>query len=107
MALTRRGLLLGILAAGAAPAIVHNPMRIWVPKEPEAWGFRVINPPFLIVPSSITNDLLAMAPDALRDAGVTLLQGEMGVVDDGFTMIRSLPLLEPTGQHKRPKLGRW
>lgn len=29
----RRGFLAGILAAGMAPAIVHNPMKIWVPKE--------------------------------------------------------------------------
>lgn len=40
--ITRRGLLAGILAAGAAPAIVRNPMRIWVPRPPdEAWGFRL------------------------------------------------------------------
>lgn len=38
--ITRRGLLAGILAAGAAPAIVTNPMRIWVPRPvEEALGF--------------------------------------------------------------------
>ena len=31
--ITRRGLLAGILGAGIAPAIVHNPMRLWVPKQ--------------------------------------------------------------------------
>lgn len=30
--ITRRGLLAGILAAGAAPAIVASPMRIWAPR---------------------------------------------------------------------------
>jgi hypothetical protein len=30
---TRRGFLAGILAAAAAPAIVHNPMRLWVPRR--------------------------------------------------------------------------
>jgi len=29
----RRGFLAGILAAGVAPAIVHNPMKIFVPKQ--------------------------------------------------------------------------
>lgn len=29
----RRGFLAGILAAGIAPAIVHNPMKIFVPKQ--------------------------------------------------------------------------
>ena len=29
----RRGFLAGILAAGVAPAIVHNPMKIWVPRQ--------------------------------------------------------------------------
>lgn len=32
MNLTRRGLL-GILAAGVAPAIIHNAMPLWVPKK--------------------------------------------------------------------------
>ncbi len=40
--ITRRGLLAGILAAGAAPAIVTNPMRIWVPRPvEESWGVRL------------------------------------------------------------------
>lgn len=38
--ITRRGLLAGILAAGAAPAIVREPMRIWVPPPFESWGTR-------------------------------------------------------------------
>lgn len=29
----RRGFLAGILAAGMAPAIIHNPMKIFVPKQ--------------------------------------------------------------------------
>lgn len=29
----RRGFLAGILAAGVAPAIIHNPMKIFVPKQ--------------------------------------------------------------------------
>ncbi len=28
----RRGFLAGIIAAGVAPAIIHNPMKIWVPR---------------------------------------------------------------------------
>jgi hypothetical protein len=43
MALTRRGLLAGILGACVAPAIVHNPMRIWVPREDETWGIRYLD----------------------------------------------------------------
>ncbi len=30
---TRRGFLCAMLAAGVAPAIVHNPMKLWVPKQ--------------------------------------------------------------------------
>lgn len=41
--ITRRGLLAGILGACAAPAIVHNPMRIWVPRADEAWGIRYLD----------------------------------------------------------------
>ncbi len=40
MSITRRGLLAGILGACAAPAIIHNPMRLWVPSRPSegyAW----------------------------------------------------------------------
>jgi hypothetical protein len=41
---SRRGFLAGILAAAAAPAIVHNPMRLWVPRrelviEPGLYSF--------------------------------------------------------------------
>ena len=40
----RRGFLAGILAAGMAPAIVHNPMKIWVPKQGiQTWGPKIKN----------------------------------------------------------------
>ena len=38
----RRGFLAGILAAGMAPAIVHNPMKIFVPRQGiQVWGPKV------------------------------------------------------------------
>jgi hypothetical protein len=62
--ITRRGLLAGILAAGAAPAIVRNPMRIWVPRPPdEAWGFRLlqIDPNMVDLQEALIRQVRAMA----------------------------------------------
>lgn len=103
--ITRRGLLAGILGACAAPAIVHNPMRIWVPRPigesiSGIWTQRLAEkfwqmdmeealnasfPPLIISPS-IARMVLDASPADLAAAGVTLRRGEVGRIDDGFSI---------------------
>lgn len=58
MTVSRRGFLAGILALGAAPAIVHNPMKVWVPNTELIKGdfgvietFQVIADEYVPVPA--------------------------------------------------------
>lgn len=65
--ITRRGLLAGILAAGAAPAIVRNPMRIWVPRTvEEGWGVRLLIDPDVVDLQEALNRQMRRALDNIN-----------------------------------------
>lgn len=93
MTITRRGLLAGILGACAAPAIVHSPMKLWVPKTLAGYFecdyVASVRGDCILMPRGVAAILSAQLEAAELTACPPLLVGEIGVID-GFR-ITSMP----------------
>lgn len=97
----RRGFLAGILAAGMAPAIIHNPMKIFVPKvaidDEHMWPmigrgltqsvYHIDEMPFVWKP-----ELVLMAP--WKDDGIPIRQLHAQPM---FRHITNLPVMSVKG----------
>ena len=88
--ITRRGLLAGILGAGIAPAIITNPMKLWVPPKRTIKLMRSdygrtmgIEPPEMQrlrnarMRAMLDNVALAASPPLVMPAGIALATREM------------------------------
>jgi hypothetical protein len=86
----RRGFLAGILAAGVAPAIVHNPMKIWVPKQDlllnQGWSWPAPMTPEMIQ-VQIVEKIRAMAYKLYEDSGY----------GEAASLLSGLVITSPTG----------
>jgi hypothetical protein len=91
--ISRRGLLGGILSACVAPTIVHNPMRLWVPRQTVV-GMHfgaddrviVLSPSMAEVWSNVLGSKF-LAATVFGESVARLYPGEIGRIDDGFKIV--------------------